>query len=190
MVHHITPGRADKNFGKAINQIIENLPDNDWICLRDIDTMPLHHRIFFKQCEDIANENKADLIGCMTNRIGVGYQLHNGKISDNYNLKNHYQIAIDRYNQYNTEIDVLSNSFVIAGIFMLFSKKTWLKVDKFKEGGIFVNNRSIDYLFSEAVYANGLKTGIAKGIYIWHTYRDWITESRTVNVRMEHEHLK
>jgi len=36
-VHHITPGRADKNIGKAINDIVKHLPDEDWICLRDID---------------------------------------------------------------------------------------------------------------------------------------------------------
>ena len=65
-VHHITPGRSDKNFGRSINQLIENLSDEDWICLRDIDTMPLHHRVFFKQCEDIANSGEFDLVGCMT----------------------------------------------------------------------------------------------------------------------------
>ena len=39
-VHHITPGRSDLNYGKSINDIIYSLPDEDWICLRDIDTIP------------------------------------------------------------------------------------------------------------------------------------------------------
>jgi hypothetical protein len=73
-VHHITPGQSDLNWGEAINDIIWELPDDDWVCLRDIDTMPLHHRVFFKQCEDIANANEFDLVSCMTNRLGVGYQ--------------------------------------------------------------------------------------------------------------------
>ena len=68
-VHHITPGRADLNFGKAINHVIEFLPDDDWVCLRDIDTLPLHHRVFFKQCEDIANSGEWDLVSCKTNII-------------------------------------------------------------------------------------------------------------------------
>ncbi len=36
-------GRSDKNIGRAINEIVNALPDNDWICLRDIDTLPMYH---------------------------------------------------------------------------------------------------------------------------------------------------
>ena len=49
MIHYITPGHSDKNYGKAINDTIRHLPDNDWICLRDIDTMPAYHEKFFEQ---------------------------------------------------------------------------------------------------------------------------------------------
>lgn len=181
-VHHITPGKADLNFGKAINDVIEFLPDEDWICLRDIDTMPLHHRVFFKQCEDIAESGEYDLISCMTNRLGVKYQLHDGKLSDNFDIRHHLQIAYDRYDKYGSNVyDAPGN---IAGVMMLFSKQTWEDVGRFKEGGVQVNGSFLDYLFSSTVKKIGGKIGIAKGVYLFHTYREW-----EENVRFGYNHL-
>ena len=64
-VHHITAGRGDKDIGKAINDIVRGVDDDDWICLRDIDSMPTNHREFFKQCEAIAQAGEF--------RVGVLY---------------------------------------------------------------------------------------------------------------------
>ena len=181
-VHHITPGKADLNFGKAINDVIEFLPNEDWICLRDIDTLPLHHRVFFKQCEDIAESGEYDLVSCMTNRLGVEYQLHNGELSDNFDIRHHLQIAHDRYNEYGSKVDEAEGN--IAGVMMLFSKQTWEDVGRFKEGGVQVNGSFLDYIFSSTVKKIGGKIGIAKGIYLFHTYREW-----EENVRFGYNHL-
>jgi len=181
-VHHITPGRADKNFGKALNDIIEFLPDEDWICLRDIDTLPLHHREFFKQCEDIANAGEYDLIGCMTNRLGLKYQLHNGKLSEDFNIKRHIVIAQQRFLEHGSK--VIDSPGTVAGIFMLFSKQTWEDVGRFHEGGIQINGSFIDFIFNEQVKKINGRIGIAPGIYLFHIYREW-----GQNVRMAQQHL-
>jgi len=181
-VHHITPGKADLNFGKAINDVIEFVPNEDWICLRDIDTLPLHHRVFFKQCEDIAESGEYDLVSCMTNRLGVKYQLHNGELSDNFDIRHHLQIAYDRYDKYGSNVDEAEGN--IAGVMMLFSKQTWEDVGRFKEGGVQVNGSFLDCIFSSTVKKIGGKIGIAKGIYLFHTYREW-----EENVRFGYNHL-
>jgi len=168
-VHHITPGRGDKNFGKAINEIIKGLPDEDWICLRDIDTIPPAHEQFFSACEEIAFGNKLDLIGCMTGRIGMKNQLLNGEFSENTDFMTERRKAQDLYAKFGSK--VLQINETIAGMFMLFSKKTWEKVGGFPEGAIQIEGRFIDYHFSKAVKDAGLKIGIAKGIYLFHTYR-------------------
>ena len=178
----MTPGRADLNFGKAINEMIEYLPDDDWICLRDIDTLPLHHRVFYKQCEDIANRGDFDLVSCMTNRLGLAHQLHGGKISNDFNIKNHLKIAHERYAKYGSTVE--QSPSYIAGVLMLFSKKTWEDCGRFPEGGVQIKGSFIDYLFSRSVKHIGGKTGIAKGMYIFHTYREWAD-----NVRMGYKHL-
>jgi len=183
-VHHITPGRADKNYGRAINELIEFLPDEDWICLRDIDTMPLHHRVFFKQCEDIAASGEWDLVSCKTNRIGVVHQLHGHQKSENFDVKHHIEIAHQRYEQYGSE--VIKSCGLVAGVMMLFSKQTWEDVGRFKEGGVQVDGSFLDWHFSSSVERIGGRIGIARGIYLWHTYRDWADNTRS---RMAQEHL-
>jgi hypothetical protein len=168
-VHHITPGRSDKNFGKAINTMIEGLPDEDWICLRDIDTLPMYHEMFFKQCEEIAGMNEFDLVGCMTNRLGLKYQLYNGQMSNEHDIMVHREIAKKLYEEHGSEVKSLNTT--IGGLFMLFSKSTWKKVGGFPEGGISVNNSFIDHHFGQAVLKAKLKIGVAKGIYLFHFYR-------------------
>jgi hypothetical protein len=166
-VWHIVPGRGDKDLGAAINMQIELIPDNDWICLRDGDTMFLHHN-WPKQIEDIIKEhgNNFDLIGCKTNRLGCNWLLHGGKASQDPNVLNHYEIAVDLHNKHYSEVDYLDNT--LAGFFMLFPKKTWNKT-RFPEG-LFHQNKFIDFMFSHQVYKWG-RIGLAKGLYIFHFYR-------------------
>lgn len=168
-VHHITPARTDKNFGKAINQMIEGLPENDWICLRDIDTVPAYHEMFISQCEEIANNSQGyDLIGCMTNRLGLDYQLVNGMFNE-WDIRTHRLVAKGLAE--NKNIKGIGASQTIGGLMMLFSKKTWLKAGKFKEGGIMIQGKFIDYYFSKDVAKVKGRLGIAEGIYLIHMYR-------------------
>jgi hypothetical protein len=168
-VHHITPGRSDKNFGKSINDIIKSLPDDDWICLRDIDTIPMYHEVFFEQCEQVVNSTEYDLIGCMTNRLGLVHQLYNKTKSNESDILIHRNIAHELYKQYGSETVPVDTT--IGGLFMLFSKKTWKNVGGFVEGGIQINGSFIDYHFCKAVLKKGMKIGLAKGIYLFHYYR-------------------
>lgn len=167
-VHHITPARSDKNFGKAINQLIEHLPENDWICLRDIDTFPPDHVSFIKQCEELANENHGfDLIGCKTNRLGLTYQLSSGMFNE-FDIRKHRDVA--KQIAENFKITALTKVQSVGGLMMLFSKKTWIKAGKFPEGGISIKNQFVDYHFSRAVAKFG-RLGIAEHVYLYHNYR-------------------
>lgn len=181
-VHHITSGRADKDLGRAVNDVIEYLPENDWICLRDIDTMPLHHRVFFKQCQDIAEAGEFDLVGCMTNRLGLTYQLHDGKLSENWDVRHHIKIAEDRYNYYGSQVEEIEGT--VAGVMMLFPKRVWYDIGMFPEGGVQLNGSFVDYIVNEKVRKIGGKIGIAPGIYLFHIYRAW-----AANVRMGWQHI-
>ncbi len=166
-VWHIVPASGDKDLGGAINMQIEPIPDNDWICLRDGDTMFLHSD-WPKQIEDIISKhgNEFDLIGCKTNRLGCKWLLHNGVASQDPNVLNHYQIAVDLHDKHYSDVEYLDNT--LAGFFMLFPKKTWNRT-RFPEG-LFHQNKFIDFMFSHEVYKWG-RIGLAKGLYIFHFYR-------------------
>lgn len=168
-VHHITPGRSDKNIGRAINEIVKALPDNDWICLRDIDTLPMYHEKIYQQCEEIAQAGEFDLVGCMTNRLGLHYQLVGGRKSNDSDILNHRKIGVDLYNKHGNEIMPIQQ--VIGGLFMLFPKSAWKQVGGFPEGGIQIQGHFFDYHFCKKVMQQRLRIGIAKGIYLFHYYR-------------------
>lgn len=168
-VHHITPGRSDKNFGKSINDIVKLLPETDWICLRDIDTMPAYHEKFFKQCEEIAENGNYGLVGCITNRLGLRYQLHNNQLSNNTDWMHHRAIAKNRYMDHKSIVEPTNQ--IIAGLFMLFPKSVWKAVKGFPEGSIMIDGAFLDFHFSTAVKKAGFKLGIANGIYLIHMYR-------------------
>lgn len=165
MIHYLSPYRSDKDIGKAYNEAIEKLDSRDWVCLMDADAMPLLPD-YGTQIEQILSEHgrKYGLIGAMTNRAGRDEQLYNG-FSEDPNILNHIQIAREARDKFGNEVEPMPKGYV-AGLFMLFSVKTWVRVGGFKEGTI-----TADSNFTRRVRAKGLKVGMAKGLYIFHLYR-------------------
>ena len=168
-VHHITAGRADKNIGKAINDLVRNIEDEDWVCLRDIDTLPPYHEVFFYAVEEIAKQGEYDLVSCVTNRLGLVDQLHERKISNDFDMQKHREIAKQLYKE--NGISVKKTLRGVGGLMMLFSKKIWDKVGGFPEGAISIQGKFFDWHFCQSVYKQKGKIGIAQGIYLFHCYR-------------------
>lgn len=180
-VHHITAGRSDKNIGKAINDIAKMVPDQDWICYRDIDTIPMYHEKFFKQCEEIAERGDFDLVGCITNRLGLERQLYQKKISNNPDMLYHREIAKELFEQNGSKVTRVTGG--IGGIMMLFSKEIWKKVGGFEEGYIVhPNGNFFDYEFCQKVRQVKGSIGVADGIYLFHFYR-FESEKPTISTK-------
>lgn len=174
-IHHITPGRSNLNYGNAINDIVKCLPDEDWICLRDIDTMPSYHEVFFKQVEDISKTDFA-LVGCMTNRLGLKNQLINEIFSENTDWKHHRAIGKREYAKHGSKVRIMDFkkeriADCVGGVMLLFPKKIWKEVGGFREGQMLTDGGFIDWHFSKAIIEKGYKVGIAEGIYMIHMYR-------------------
>ena len=182
MIHYITPGHSDLNLGREINNAVRLVNDDDWICLRDIDTMPAYHEVFFKQVEDISKTNYG-LVGCITNRLGLKHHLIDGEKSENSDWKYHRQIGKERYEMFGSSIvkcdfNMQEMSHSIGGVMMLFPKKVWESVGGFKEGGIAIDGKFFDWHFTKAVIEKGFKIGIASGIYLIHMYRPDAKDTR------------
>jgi hypothetical protein len=166
-VWYFNPGRGDKNLGKAYNEHCEIVPsDDDWICMTDGDIMHLVP-YWSKQIESIIKKHSKDyaLISCVTNRLGLEWQLPKG-FSDDPNVLTHHAIAEELYKDKYDEV-ILSRK-PTAGLMMLFPKSTWNKVH-FTEG-LTGGGKFIDWRFSEAVQRIG-NIGIATGLYVFHFYR-------------------
>lgn len=166
-VWYFTPGRGDKNLGRAYNDHCAQAGPGDWICMRDGDTMFLNS-FWPKQIEDIIlrNGGRYPLISCMTNRLGIKEQLPYG-FSEERDIMVHSARAEERYDKYYDEVIPVNTQ--TAGLFMLFPQRTWAKV-KFKEG-LTNGGTFIDYSFAEEVMRKLGGLGIANGIYLFHFYR-------------------
>lgn len=159
MIFYLSPFSPNCDIGGIYNRQIAHLPDDCWICITDQDILFLLPDTK-RQIQEIADKGEFELYGCMTNRLGWGHQLHNGKISKDGNIQTHIEIAKDRQSEFGNE--VLKSDAPIAGFLMLFRKSTWQRV-----GGFVEKSKIFDQEFSLRIHSKGLMTGV----YVFHLYR-------------------
>jgi len=180
-VFYSTPYRTDKNIGKANNDFISLLPNDAWVCITDADALFL--RPDFGTCiEQIIENTTFDLIGCTTNRLGGLHQLHNNEFSEDFNVLNHYAIANELWLKNGSKTEPTTG---VAGLCMIFSKKTWIKVVGFKENSI-----TCDTEFNKSVIRAGGKIGLATGLYMFHMYRPTEAGNGRVKAQQSTGHLR
>ncbi len=170
IIHYLTPYDSKKDLGRAYNNAFRSLDDgwvaeDDWLCLRDIDTLfltpdaPNIIESYVKKHPD------AGILTCYTNRISPAspMQLLNGKFSEDRDILTHIKIAeYQKKVKTSTEINT-----PISGMLMVISMKTWSEF-KFKEGGKCLG---VDNIYSQQILDAGLKIIRMDSLYIFHTYR-------------------
>lgn len=165
-VHIVKPYDLNKDLARAYNETMKLIPDGDWACLCDYDTMMLTPDcglILHNYAEKFAH---AGIMTCFTNRvheISVD-QLLGGKVSNNTDLKYHIGLA---QQQKRHLYNVTPLNGCISGYLMMVKKETWDKI-KFLEG---IGCLGIDTYFSREILESGLSIYRMDGLYLWHTYR-------------------
>lgn len=169
-IWHFVPGAGDKNLGRELNKHCEIVPnDEDWIVIRDNDTCYLHPFIN-KQLEDIIKKHGNDyqIFSCLTNRLGLKYQLPYGLMNETDVLKLR-DLAEKHYAEHYDEIIPCRRNEPTAGLFAMFQKKTWKK-HKYDEG-LANAGGFIDWRFTKGHLDKGSNIAICKGIFLFHYYR-------------------
>lgn len=176
-VFYSTPYKAG-DIGGGINEFIELLPDDAWVCIRDADTLFLHSEQQPTIERICASDPPFDVISCMTNRLRSGVQCHEGKIDDSWDMRKHFDIAYTRLANHDTALMEVPWQHV-AGMMLLFRKSTW-------HGRVFPHYTArFDGLWAQQIAANGGRFALAIGIYLWHSYRFGHADPANY-----HEHLK
>lgn len=166
-VHIVKPYREDKDLGRAYNEAMRNIGEEDFACLCDLDTMfltPDAGKILHDYAEMFP---EAGMFTCVTNRIHplATDQLLGGKVSDDRDVYNHIILAENQREQLYQFTEI---GHVISGFLMLVSKKMWNEVASFPQG---IGCLGVDNYFSAKVLATGRKIYRMNGLYVWHTYR-------------------
>lgn len=165
-VWHFTPYSVEKDLGKAYNEYMSLIGEDDWACIRDGDTMfltPDFGDIVF----NYAYQNPGCVLTCYTNRI---HPFAKEQLVENTDINSPnilHQISIAEYNL-KTYNDFAYKCFgPLSGFLMLIPKSVWNKV-KFKEG---VGLLGVDTQFYKDLRAANIPILRMDGLYIWHTYR-------------------
>lgn len=169
MIQYFTPYSLEKNLGKAYNEAVNLLPnDEDWACLLDGDTSflcPNYGVQIAAIIKKYENNSEIGLFTCVTNRTNNPYQRLNGVLSENADMKHHLELAKEIQKEYYDNIIEIPRT--ISGHLMLFKKKVWASVGGFDEGGIL----KVDNKFSRKILLSNRKIYLMRGVYIFHVYR-------------------
>lgn len=163
-IHVMIPFSPQKELGKAYNEAMALIPDNDWACFIDHDFMflqPNSINHMYKYAEMFPDS----LLTCMTNRVGYKPQCLNGVCSENGDVR-HWVARAAR--QEALLYRVTEMTATISGYLMLFSKKTWDDCSHFTEDKKILG---VDNNWSARVLQHGHKIYLMQGILGFHTYR-------------------
>lgn len=167
MIYYFKPYSLEKDLGKAYNQYMDLLPnDDDWACLMDGDIAFLISD-YGHVIAEIVEENKdTGLFTCFASRVGNLDQCYNNVMSSDPNMLNHRSIALNQRDTQRKKLKELTS--FISGHLMLVQKSTWKEVGKFPEG---VGILAVDNKFSKRILKSGKKIQLMRGIYVLHFYR-------------------
>jgi len=172
MIYYSIPYSVEKNLGKAYNDFMEILPnENDYACFVDSDTIfttPNYGHIIDK----VINENLE--IGCFiakTNRINCSFQLFNGVDVDTNDISYHREFGKNVqsiYGTYCVDVTHISKHELMSGFLMVVKKELWNRIGRFDET---MGMLGIDNDFHKKIKNNNEKVYQMKGIYLYHWYR-------------------
>lgn len=165
-IHFPIPFRLDKNLAKAYNDEFFKVNDDDYVCLRDYDTLFLLPETIQDIYGYVQKYPQIDLFTAYGNRNhwSLKEQLLNGEVSDNADIRYHIDIAIKQREKL---YGLTKMSGHLSGFFLLMSKRLWKDMQ-------FQENRKclgVDTQFSLRLKNRGRFVYRMDGVYVWHTYR-------------------
>jgi len=152
-----------RNLGRAYNDVMRRLDDDDWACFIDHDAM-FTTRDWYHQLTRVAELMPAvGLFTCVTNRIGNQEQIATGcPLSHDIIAHRIYgQVRADKYGY-----GYRSAQYPISGVMMMLSKRVWMMTGGFKNGFLGVDNA-----MHRSVRDIGKEVAILEGVYVYHWYR-------------------
>lgn len=164
-VNVMTPFDTGKNLGKAYNQAMSRIGDDEWGCLIDHDILFLTPDAINILHGYVERYPDAGLLTCYTNRIHVSSpQLLNNKLADDTDILTHLEIAERRKSRLYEVVEIHKN---VSGFLMLISKNTWKQIP-FTEDKLCLG---VDTDYWKRIKAHGMHIYIMSGLYCFHLYR-------------------
>lgn len=162
------PWTNEKDLGKAYNDFMRLIPNDDFACFIDRDAMFLTS-FYGKQLNDIVNTySDCGVFVAKANRIGCKWQREEGMWNEN-NIDVHVlksnQLQREKYINVSDVSDIKDP---LGGFLILISKKVWEEIGGFKEG---LGMLGVDNELHYACKRYNKKVYLMEGVYLYHWYR-------------------
>jgi len=168
-----SPEEKEK-LGETYNKYMGLLKEDDWACFIDHDAM-FTTDDWYKLVQDIIATNQGyGLFSAVTNRIGNPDQKFD-KLEPTHDIIYHRKIGAMAMKQFGTNVMDVTDKHCISGVVMLVSKAAWKKAGGFMNGFLGVDND-----FHKRIAKAGYKVGVAKGLYVYHWYRQDNSELKPI----------
>jgi GT2 family glycosyltransferase len=160
------PYRIDKNLAKAYNDEFFKVKDDDYVCLRDYDTLFLLPETIADIYGYVERYPHIDLFTCYGNRNhwSLKEQILNGEVSNNTDISHHIDLAIKQREQL---YKITAMTGHLSGFFILMSKRLWKEM-QFREDRKCLG---VDTQFSLRLRSKGKTVYRMDGVYLFHIYR-------------------
>lgn len=147
------------NYGRALNEEMELLPDGDWAIFLDHDAAFTTTRWHPQIEEAIASQPNAGLFTAVTNRIAPRWQRAGDR--ECHDMAVHRAFGAERA-KIRTLLDATDTKGV-GGVVMVISKEAWRSVGGFVDG-----MRCVDHMMHFAQARAGRKVYVIEGLYVYH----------------------
>jgi GT2 family glycosyltransferase len=164
-INVMTPYALDKNLGRAYNEAMSMIGEDDWGCLIDYDVQFLTPGAV-RMLYEYAGSYPDTLLTCLTNRIHPCNrdQLYRGTVSNVSDMCQHMEIAERLAVNPHTVTELTQH---LSGFLMLLSKRVWNEI-KFTED---LKCLGVDTDYFDRLQTAGKKVYRMNSLYVFHTYR-------------------
>ena len=162
MLHIISPYDNEKNLGRAYNEATKYYNADDWVCLKDHDTLFLLPDTIRHISRYTELNPDAGILTCYTNRLANGEQLLTGRCMETDSIRSHIALAKEQEKRLYQVTEMIKP---ISGFLMVIRKSVW-DMEKFNDGCLGVDNK-----YHLRIVSRGLKVLRMDGIFLFHTYR-------------------
>lgn len=162
MIHTMMPFALDRNLGRAYNEAMALIGEEDWACFLDHDAIWTTREWYRQLVEAVEFVPEAGILTAVQSRGWQKWQW-DGE-ANNHDMAFHRRLGREKL-QVRTLLDVTENSG-IAGVVLCTSKRAWRTVGGFVDGMY-----CVDHAYHFACAAAGLRVYVVEGLYVYHWRR-------------------
>jgi len=167
MIHYASPYAIDRNIGAAYNRFLSMLPESDYACLTDGDTLWTTPGYGHQIAAIVQQNPDCRLFYATTNRIHPAWQ-HSPTLLVGDDIAQHRTLGARMAQELGASVTEVQKELVPgSGFLILVRKSLWAELGGFAAVGML----EVDWDFFRRAAGHGERILRMDGVYLYHWYR-------------------